>query len=492
VRIAAAEARLQRLLERYTQDLWREAPGPEGRLLATVLRKRALSSPAAVLRSLERRARLLQSGDTGAVQLSLFDDEHVAGDEEPSALGVPGLADGPREQRRLDALIEAARRAAPMDSKRRFLARLVRRMRGESILVFTEFRDTLADLTSDHPNAMQLHGGLGPAERTAVQERFNRDGGLLFATDAAAEGLNLHRRCRCVVNFELPWNPARLEQRLGRVDRIGQQRVVHASTLVARDTAEDLVIANLVRRLFSVANALGTHDRLAAFLDDARTAGIVLGSESPLSSETSWPAVRRVDTRSPAAEAEAARLKRLGGLPSRLSGSRDVFVSAVRAGCQMPPGIVLVLRWTLTSAYGLEIARRSLAVHVPHRMARPVLAAELRREARHAASRHLAQAIEMASARIGSAGMDTERAYQRSTTMAIDREREIGARPDAAHLLQPGLFDRRAVDDAQAARDTDRAVAMDVAARIRTLEANRALSPRWELAGVLLVWDPAS
>ena len=70
------------------------------------------------------------------------------------------------------------------------------------------------------------------------------------------------------MNYELPWNPARLEQRIGRVDRIGQQRAVHAITLVARDTAEDLVIANLARRLARVVATLGERDRLGAFLTD--------------------------------------------------------------------------------------------------------------------------------------------------------------------------------------------------------------------------------
>ena len=62
---------------------------------------------------------------------------------------------------------------------------------------------------------------------------------LLLATDAAAEGLNLHHRCRLVINLELPWNPMRLEQRIGRVDRIGQRRTVHAFHLVADGTGED-------------------------------------------------------------------------------------------------------------------------------------------------------------------------------------------------------------------------------------------------------------
>jgi SNF2 family DNA or RNA helicase len=87
-----------------------------------------------------------------------------------------------------------------------------------------------------------------PGERMAAEEQFNRGGSLLLATDAAAEGLNLHARCRAVVHFELPWSPCRLEQRTGRVNRIGQSRVVHEIMLVAADTAERLVLAPLASR----------------------------------------------------------------------------------------------------------------------------------------------------------------------------------------------------------------------------------------------------
>src|SRR4029079_3920753 len=119
-----------------------------------------------------------------------------------------------------------------------------------------------------------------PSERWRVQRQFNAQGGLLLETDAAWEGLNLQGRCRLIVNYELPWNPARLEQRIGRVDRIGQRRPVHAVTLVARDTAEDFVVANLTRRLARVAATLGERDRLAAVLGDARMARTIIGAEA--------------------------------------------------------------------------------------------------------------------------------------------------------------------------------------------------------------------
>src|SRR5262249_8998536 len=106
-------------------------------------------------------------------------------------------------------------------------------------------------------------------------------------------------RCRLVVNYELPWNPARLEQRIGRVDRIGQHRVVHALTLVARDTAEDLVVARLARRLARIAATLGERDRLASLFPDVRTARAVIAGVTPeidAAVEDAQPLPRASDT----------------------------------------------------------------------------------------------------------------------------------------------------------------------------------------------------
>ena len=80
---------------------------------------------------------------------------------------------------------------------------------------------------------------------------------LLLATDAASEGLNLHHRCRLVINLELPWTPVRLEQRIGRVERLGQTRRVHAVHLLAAGTAEEESIAALAARMRHVAGVVG-------------------------------------------------------------------------------------------------------------------------------------------------------------------------------------------------------------------------------------------
>src|SRR5439155_1053448 len=127
-----------------------------------------------------------------------------------------------------------------------------------------EYRDTLLHVERQigRPAAV-LHGGLSRDERSAALEDFvSGRRSVLLATDAAGEGLNLHRTCRIVVNLELPWNPMRLEQRIGRVDRIGQTRVVHAFHLISRGAGEMGVFNRLRLRIATAEADVGAADPL--------------------------------------------------------------------------------------------------------------------------------------------------------------------------------------------------------------------------------------
>lgn len=109
------------------------------------------------------------------------------------------------------------------------------------LLIFTEHRDTLNHLL-DHLNrwgysTCQIHGGMNPHERKRMQEDFRTTRQVCVATEAAGEGINL-QFCRLMINYDLPWNPTRLEQRLGRIHRIGQDRDVHAFNFVASESEE--------------------------------------------------------------------------------------------------------------------------------------------------------------------------------------------------------------------------------------------------------------
>ncbi len=127
----------------------------------------------------------------------------------------------------------------------------------EKVIVFTEYVDTLESLIEEFEKTEDLkgrwavlRGGLFPRTRRRRQAAFESEGvAVLLATDAASEGLNLQRRCRRVVHFELPWNPNRLEQRNGRVDRYGQRRNPEIRYLFHRDSPEEHVLDVLVGKI---------------------------------------------------------------------------------------------------------------------------------------------------------------------------------------------------------------------------------------------------
>jgi hypothetical protein len=151
----------------------------------------------------------------------------------------------------------------------------------EPVVVFTEFRDSLAAIhkqISGTRTVAVLHGGQsGSDQQKELGRFFGGAASVLLATDVAGQGLNLHSRARWVISFELPWNPARIEQRAGRVDRIGQTRAVHVTLLVARHPAENGVLAGLIRRTLTARRTLGS-DMFGAFAPDARQIGAqVLG-----------------------------------------------------------------------------------------------------------------------------------------------------------------------------------------------------------------------
>ena len=133
------------------------------------------------------------------------------------------------------------------------------------LIIFTEHRDTLnyllhriRTLLGKADAVLAIHGGLGREERKKAEESFKQDKDvfILVATDAAGEGINL-QRAHLMVNYDLPWNPNRLEQRFGRIHRIGQTEVCHLWNLVAEGTREGDVYLTLLRKIDVEREALG-------------------------------------------------------------------------------------------------------------------------------------------------------------------------------------------------------------------------------------------
>ncbi|MBL9169823.1 MAG: DUF3883 domain-containing protein [Verrucomicrobiales bacterium] len=132
------------------------------------------------------------------------------------------------------------------------------------IIIFSEHRDTLnylhekiAGVLGSHNAIVVIHGGVNRDDRRKVQALFRSDPEVrvLVATDAAGEGINL-QNANLMVNYDLPWNPNRLEQRFGRIHRIGQQEVCHLWNLVAKETREGDVFFRLLEKLQVVSEAL--------------------------------------------------------------------------------------------------------------------------------------------------------------------------------------------------------------------------------------------
>ncbi len=132
------------------------------------------------------------------------------------------------------------------------------------MIIFSEHRDTLnylhekvAGVIGNHESVVTIHGGTHRDERRKIQALFRSDPDVrvLIATDAAGEGVNL-QCANLMVNYDLPWNPNRLEQRFGRIHRIGQVEVCHLWNLVAKETREGDVYHRLLEKLEVESDAL--------------------------------------------------------------------------------------------------------------------------------------------------------------------------------------------------------------------------------------------
>lgn len=261
----------------------------------TALQRRLASSPEAIFQSLKRRRerleRRLREERMGIRGQSILaetlaevpedDDDLNAEEQENLEETLVDQATASRTIAELDAEIVILRSleqqaktlvASGKDRKWDELSRILQnepqmhdsggRMR--KIIIFSEHRDTLnylqekiAGVLGSHDAIVVIHGGVHRDDRRKAQALFRSDPDIrvLVATDAAGEGINL-QNANLMVNYDLPWNPNRLEQRFGRIHRIGQQEVCHLWNLVAKETREGDVYFRLLEKLQVVSEAL--------------------------------------------------------------------------------------------------------------------------------------------------------------------------------------------------------------------------------------------
>ncbi|MFM9863451.1 MAG: helicase-related protein [Micropepsaceae bacterium] len=270
-----------------------------------ILQRRLASSPAAIYHSLRRRREKLEArlaeeriiargGRLQGVELpSRFEDDEdrdldeVGGAEQEDAeqeiadratasQTIPELEAELVILRDLEILADRLRKSGD-DAKWRQLGEILDKppmideVSGQrrKLIIFTEPRDTLEYLADKirqrigkREAVAVIHGGVPRDVRKANIAAFNDDPEVrvLIANDAAGEGVNLQRGAHLMVNYDLPWNPNRLEQRFGRIHRIGQSEVCHLWNLVAADTREGEVYARLLEKLERAREALGGRD----------------------------------------------------------------------------------------------------------------------------------------------------------------------------------------------------------------------------------------
>ena len=154
----------------------------------------------------------------------------------------------------------------------------------QKILIFTEYFDTLDYLEQKVKEwgfpVSTIHGKMPHEKRVEVQHTFENETQILIATEAAGEGINL-QFCHLMINYDLPWNPNRLEQRMGRIHRYGQKKEVHVINLVASDTREGAVFTRLFDKLDTIRRELGTdrvYDVIGELFPQRNLAQLMLGA----------------------------------------------------------------------------------------------------------------------------------------------------------------------------------------------------------------------
>jgi len=183
------------------------------------------------------------------------------------------IDDVKKEIEEINQLIIKAREAEKKEIESKLYSlkeRILSNIAENKLLIFTEFRDTLEYLVDKIKSwdykVNFIHGGMNLDSRIEAEKEFKHNAQIMVATEAAGEGINL-QFCSFMVNYDIPWNPNRLEQRMGRIHRYGQQKEVFIYNMVSKDTNEGKILNKLFEKLKKMKEALGT-DRVFDIIGD--------------------------------------------------------------------------------------------------------------------------------------------------------------------------------------------------------------------------------
>jgi SNF2 family DNA or RNA helicase len=237
-----AERELYQAVSDYVKGAYGQEQGQK--LVLMLLQKEVVSSPAALKHTIEKR----------------LDEqtELTHADELESILDlIEGIETVTKQERLLD-IVEEARNNVEKGR----------------VIVFTQFRATqrqvLDRLTSEGYTVHSFHGGHSSEEKEQIVKDFEEEGGVLVSTDAMSEGRNL-QFCNILVNYDLPWNPMRVEQRIGRIHRIGQKRSVYIFNMALKDTVEEYVLDRLYHKIDLFQQSVGELSSILSRLEESGT-----------------------------------------------------------------------------------------------------------------------------------------------------------------------------------------------------------------------------
>ena len=322
VELTELEARAYAEMGRYLRTGYARSRADQnnalGFLMATFQKLNASSSHA-LKRSLIRRIERLETVTDADRRVDILDEVDL--DESPTADALEELLsqrldsdwEEVRELERIVELLEEIKLDSKAAQLIENLAKIAEDDPQAKVIIFTQFRDT-QDYVRDHigrPWTVNLfHGQLKPQEKDAAVARFRDDPGLqiLISTEAGGEGRNF-QFCHIMVNYDLPWNPMKVEQRIGRIDRIGQKRPVTIFNFSTKGTIEERVVQVLTARIGVFKETIGGLDPILGEVESDLRKIFQLGEEE------ARRAFATLEGRLESRVAEARRVeKRLGDL----------------------------------------------------------------------------------------------------------------------------------------------------------------------------------
>jgi SNF2 family DNA or RNA helicase len=236
------ERELYQAVSDYVKGAYSEDQGQK--LVLMLLQKEVVSSPAALKATIDKRLNE-QSELTHTKELETILDL------------IEDIETVTKEERLLD-IVEEARGRVEMGR----------------VIVFTQFRATqrelLNRLAAEGYTVHAFHGGHSSQEKETIIENFEDQGGVLVSTDSMSEGRNL-QFCNMLVNLDLPWNPMRVEQRIGRIHRIGQKRNVYIFNMALKDTIEEYVLERLYHKIDLFQQSVGELSSILTRLEESGT-----------------------------------------------------------------------------------------------------------------------------------------------------------------------------------------------------------------------------